>query len=75
MEIKLKPEHESKLKELGIYKKFIKNVENVNKKCYKITPMKYDYTKYDNFMELIFRSFQWNKSHEGHDFWSNISKQ
>lgn len=61
MEIKLKQKHKAKLKKLGAYDQFVKNIE----KSFNTV----------SFEILITNYFTWKDTPEGHDFWNKISKK
>jgi hypothetical protein len=70
----MRPEFDRKLKELKIKGKYIKNVRNPKWNC----PYNAEYLKrYKDgtaiFETFIKKSFNWENSPEGFDFWDQIS--
>ena len=71
-----KPEFEAKLNDLGVRREFIKNVINriiTNHESAKHAIMSIN--KAMCFKVFVLGAFEWTKSTEGFDFWSNISEQ
>ena len=77
-----KPEFETKLREIGVYSRFIKNLKKVGKwksggyveawDNVTITELIERINKLDSFKEFIGRSFPWEQTEEGFIFWRNL---
>ena len=72
-EIKLKPEFEAKLKELGVYEKWCFNFKN-RKPEDGLNMSINELNSYSSFEFFIAESFYWRNTPEKADFWHEISE-
>ena len=73
MKIKLKKEFAEILEKEGLLQEFLQNVKVEAINTHQTIQLKTDsLNRISEFYQVIIRAFEWEKTPQGHDFWSNL---